>query len=183
MKKRLFYFVIALFCWGCLFSTKTSAKVSGISFQLISEEDSKPIPNRDIYVFNGDYEIHYEAPYNPYPYDDSARKEDWYITKVTTDGQGKFSLDISKTKVRNIYFQAGSPYRIMDIEKSSDISHSPSDSHIRIVRFEKGTTKVKCNDIYDLNIGIIKKIWLDGKNEEVTFKDVTLIAQNEVIKH
>lgn len=183
MKKRLFYFVIAFFFFGFLFNMKTSAQASGISFQLISEEDSKPIPNRDIYVFNGDYKIDYTAPYNPYPYDESAQKEDWYIAKVKTDGQGKFSLDIGKTKARDIYFQAGFPYSIMDIEKSSDVSHTPSDSHIRIVRFEKGTTKVKCNDIYDLNTGGIKKLWLDGKIEDVAFKDVTLIAQNEAVKH
>lgn len=179
MRKGLFYFVIAVFFCGFLLNTKTSAQVSGISFQLVSEEDSKPILNRVIYVFNGDHKIHYTAPYTPYPYDDSAREEDWYITTVKADGQGKFSLDIGKTKARNIYFQAGSPYSIMDIEKSSDISHAPSDSHIRIVRFEKGATKVECNDIYDLNTGIVKKMWLDGKIEEVVFKDVILIAQNE----
>lgn len=183
MKKALLYFIIVIFFCGFLFNTKTFARVSGISFQLISEEDSKPITNRTIYVFNGDYEFRAGPGFNPYPYDNTAKKKEWYLEMIKTDAEGKFILNIKAIKARDIYFQAGSPCRLMAIEKSSDISHSPSDSHICIIRFEKGVTKVKCNDIYDLNKGVIRKIWLDGRNEELAFKDVTLIAQNEVVKH
>ena len=159
--------------------TQIFAQPPQVSFQLVSEDNLKPIPNRDIYVFNGDYKIDYMGPYNPYPYDNSARKNGWYITKVKTDSEGKFLLNIQSMNARAIYFQPGPPYRIMDIEKSSDISHSQSDSHIRIVRFEKSETRVKYNDIYDLKNKVVKKIWLDGRIEEEPFKDVILIVQKE----
>lgn len=180
MKEIILYFIIAISFCGFLFNTKASAQVSVVSFQLISEANSKPITNKTIYIFNGDYEFRSSNPeFDHYPYDNSAKNSDCYLGITKTDVEGKFILNIKAIKARNIYFQAGSPYRIMEIEKSSDIGHSPSDSHIRIVRFEKGTTKVKYNDIYDLNTGILKRIWFGGKIVEMSFANITLIAQNE----
>jgi hypothetical protein len=181
MKKRFIHFSFLFAILFLLISAKTQifAQPSQVLFQLISEENLKPIPNRDIYVFNGDYKLKHGPGFNPYPYDYSARMNEWYITTVKTDDEGEFLFDINSTKAREIIFQSGPPYCIMHIEKSSDISHSQSDSHIRIIRFEKGQTKVKCNDIYDLKNNVVKKIWLDGRIEEKPFKNVVLIAQKE----
>lgn len=175
--------LILIFCLGCGCIPETPdnppIKVTKVPFKVVSEENSTPVANRKVIVYNGEWEICYELGYDPYPHNDSMKNEPWFITIVQTDNEGKFYLNLSKIKSTDIRLQIGKPYRLIDFEKSSDISHTKSNYHIRIVRFKKGETRVLRNDIYDLRRGILKEISLDDTVNERAFNEIILIAQNK----
>lgn len=176
--------LITLICIGCSCIANANPDNSAISlskvpFKLISEDNFNPIVNRKIIVYNGDIKIDYAPDYNPYPYDDTGKNEPWFITIIQTDNEGKFYLNHSRIKSTDIILQLGEPYQLIHFEKSSDISHTKSNYHIRIVRFKKGETKVLRNDIYDLKNKILKEISLDGNVETKPFEEIILIVQRK----
>jgi hypothetical protein len=177
------FIIFILICFFYIFSIiyQLNAANDGklVTFQLIAERDGRPIGNRNIFIYNGDIKLNYLAPYNPYPYNDSMRKEPWYITSTKTDKRGNFALNLSKIKSTDVIIQIGKPYDLLNFELSSDISHTKSRFHIRIVRLRKGETLVLRNDIYDLRKGIVKEINLDGTSFTHLFDNIILYAQNK----
>ena len=57
--RRIFRTVVLVFvlCLSVYWATQSFA--SPVSFQLLSEEDGKPLMNRAVYIFNGDYKSNY----------------------------------------------------------------------------------------------------------------------------
>jgi hypothetical protein len=151
------------------------------TFQLAFEDDyvdQTPLYYRTVYVYNGDYEFK-SANFDPYPYGTEAQKRHWLLATVKTDGRGKFSLNLDDINARKIYLRIGPKYRLIMLEKSSDLSHTPSDHHLRAVGFEKGTTTVNRNDIYDVKNGIHTVIGTNGKTAQEPFKYIQLRVQKE----
>ena len=181
--RRIFRTVVLVFVLCLSVYRATQSFASPVSFQLLSEEDGKPLMNRAVYIFNGDYKFNYVGGYEPYPYDRSAKEREWFIQVVETDQNGKFSLNVGTIGAQEIVFQVGPPYRIVDIEKSSDLSHAPSNDHIRVVLFHQGqTTGVTGNNIYDLKNKTVKTIWLDKRVEEKLFDDIVLVVKKEWVR-
>lgn len=161
-----------------------------VTFQLV-DEAGKPLPNRAVYIFNGDVKFKRQlgGDMDIYPYSDEARKREWFIAKVMTDTEGKFQFDTGTTLAQDMYFNGGSSksgqrFMMASAEKSMDIAHRQSNSHLRIVGFENGgSTKVLYNDIYDLKRGTVKRLWLDGRTEEHSFTAVQLVMHPDNSPH
>jgi hypothetical protein len=177
--RKLLSIAVALLLLGAV-AGQAQAFLFDTTFQLAFEDDyvdQTPLYNRTVYVYNGDYE--FKSPtFDPYPYDfKEAHKRHWLIAAVETDGRGKFTLNMNDIKAKKFYLRIGPKYRLIEIEKSSDLNHTPSDHHLRIEGFEKGTTTVNRNDIYDVKKGIHTVVGTDGKSIQEPFKRITLRVQ------
>jgi hypothetical protein len=174
INRNIILFVFA-FVLSMGLATPIFAGIYDTTFQCkVEDDDQTPMNFRTIYVYNGDYE-HKSAGFDPYPYGDMAKKYHWFVQTVHADANGKFDLDVRSIKARKICFNPGPPYATVCVEKSSDLSHTPSDRHLRVIGFEPGTTQVKYNKIYDLRKGVLKKHGADGTVEEKKFKKVGLL--------
>jgi len=150
------------------------------TFQLSFEDkdlDPTPLSYKTVYVYNGDYKFQ-SANFDPYPYGQEALKHHWLIQTVTTDGRGKFDWN-ADVEAKTVCFKAGKDYRLICVEKSLDLSHTPSDHHLRVIVFDKGSTQVNHNDIYDLKRGTVTTIDPDGRQETKRFKNIGLTVQKE----
>lgn len=173
-------FLFVYVCIADYLSAEISIDFSEVPFRLIYQKSDSDIPNTKIYIYNGDYEFKIVSGNNVYPYDDSkAKTKSWFIGTATTDSGGRFTLDLSKIDATNIIIKAGKNYRIVDFERSSNLSHEKSNWHIRVIRFEENSTRVSHNDIYDLQSKTVKKFWPDGNAEEKPFEEIILFVQNE----
>ncbi|MHC4476351.1 MAG: HEAT repeat domain-containing protein, partial [Planctomycetota bacterium] len=108
---------------------------------------------------------------SPSPY--LNREASYYIRSVTTDKDGRFSLDISSMNDMDIVVQPVKDHNLVRFERSSDLSHTKSKDHIRVVRLNAETRLVERNMLYDLKRGMVKVI-TDGKEEEKAFSEVEL---------
>ena len=138
-----------------------------------------------VYIYNGDIKFKRQlgGDMDIYPYGPQAKERSWYVGEVKTDAEGKFTFNIRSTSANDICFngggsETGKRYMMVCVEKSLDIAHLPSNSHLRVVGFKTGSTQVLYNDIYDLSKGSMKRLWLDGKTEEIPFTEVKLVMQN-----
>jgi hypothetical protein len=183
MKKILSVALVILsLCLVLDFRTKAYGFLFDTVFQLTFEDDyvdQTPLYYRTVYIYNGDYEFKSAPGFDLYPYGDEAQKRHWLLQTVKTDGRGKFTLNADDIKANKIYLRVGPSYRLIAIEKSSDLSHTPSGHHLRIVGFEKGSTRVNRNDIYDLKKGTRTVIGTDGRRGEEPFKNVDIKVQKE----
>lgn len=137
---------------------------------MVEEATGRPLQNRqlDIYRF-----VRSKLGHEDY----TSKDVDYYIASVSTDGNGIFSLDLSSIDAMDIIIQPGKPYNTLRFERSSDIGHTTSADHIRVVRFEPGTTRVTSNMIYDLKRKVVKIIPISGKAVEEPYTEVVLVAQ------
>jgi hypothetical protein len=177
--KQMIKFVLVVL--ALIVPFQASGYMPETTFQLSFEDkevDPTPLNYKTVYVFNGDYEFKASANFDPYPYGMVAHKNHWLIQTVKTDGRGKFTLNVD-VPARKFYLRVGKDSKPILIERSSDVNHTPSNTHLRVITFEPGSTEVKENTIYDLKKGTAKTIGVDDAITEAPFKHVALTVQRE----
>jgi hypothetical protein len=147
--------------------------LKNVKFKIIDEATGEPLKNRELNIC---YFVMFKLkPGAPSPYLDKGA--DWFITAIKTDGQGIFFLDLSSIRIADIVVELGKPYNIVRFGRSSDLAHTNSADHIRVVQFEMGTTRVTSNMIYDLKQKTIKTIPISGQPEEKPYEEILLLAK------
>lgn len=139
--------------------------LSGVGFRIVAQDSGEPLRNRPLDIYYFVYDVQYDSKDTP-----------WYITSVTTDGEGVFSLDLSDVDVGHIVVQPGRPYNIVRFERASDLRHTGSADHVRVVRPEPGGTRVESNAIYDLRNQTVRLIPISGPEWEDPFAEILLVA-------
>jgi hypothetical protein len=140
--------------------------LSKVRFKIVAEDTGEPLANHQLDLYRFVYDV---------PFD--SKEAPWYITSATTDSEGVFSLDLSDFEVDYIVVQPDQPYSIVRFERASDLKHTASADHIRVVRFEAGETRVEANAIYDLKHRVVKIIPISGEVREESYTEILLIAQ------
>ena len=166
--------VVLFLLWsliGCTSADK--AHLQNVRFRILEEATGAPLANRQLNICRFFY--FKLAPGAPSPYLD--KDAGWYITSVTTDEQGRFALDLSRIEATDIVLEPGLPYDIVSFERSSDLAHTKSADHIRVLRFEKGTTRVTGNAIYDLKRKTAKILAVSGQPTQEIFTEVLLLTR------
>jgi hypothetical protein len=141
------------------------ATLRDVSFRIVADGTEEPLGNREL----GIYRFVYDVPYD-------SRDVPWYVTSVTTDEDGVFSLDLSGLDVGHIVVQPGQPYNIVRFERASDLKHTGSADHVRVVRFRAGATRVESNAIYDLAHQTVQIIPIEGEAWEESYAEILLVA-------
>ena len=167
------WLAVAVLVAECAGGATTKRDLNAVSFRVTTESGGTPLANREMQVFDGRYEdVVFEFAKS------KASEQKHYLRIVVTDTNGCFTLDLSDPKTpENIIIHPGPPYDIVGIEMASDIAHTKSAFHIRVVRFVHGTTRVKRNDIYDLRQKTVRQIPIEGDKVEIPFQEVLLVAQ------
>lgn len=157
---------------GCAGGATRTLDISAIGLRVIAESSGLPLANRELQVFEGYEDVVFEFAKS------KASEQKHYLRTVVTDTNGCFTLDLSDPKMpQDIIIQPGPPYDIVHIEMASDIAHTKSAFHVRVVRFVKGTHQVERNDIYDLRQQTVRQISLKGKEAITPFQEVLLVAR------
>lgn len=156
--------VVCLFC--LVFNACASdLHLSNVRFKIVAEDTGEPLKNHQVDI----YDFVYDVPFD-------SRGAPWYITSATTDSEGVFLLDLSNIEVNHVVVQPGQPYNIVRFERASDLKHTESADHIRVVRFKAGETRVEGNAIYDLKRKVVKIIPISGDVREESYTEILLIA-------
>lgn len=145
-----------------------------VKFRIVEEATGVPLKNRELNICRF---VYFKLkPGAPSPY--LAKDASWYITSVTTNENGIFSLDLSSIEAMDIVVAPGRGYNIVRFERSLDLAHTKSADHIRIVQFEPGTTRVRSNMIYDLKQRVVRIIPISGQAiEEKPYKEILLVTR------
>ncbi|KKM16818.1 hypothetical protein LCGC14_1681980 [marine sediment metagenome] len=157
---------------GCDHHPKKRAHLTSVKFRIVAERDDSPLSNRELQVFDGRPE---DVRFEFVKTKASAPKH--YLTSVTTDAKGFFTLDLSDSSITGFVIQPGLPYDIVRFERSSDIGHTKSADHVRVIRLKKGTRQVFRNDIFDLRRHMVKQIGIDKRETELPFQEILLTAR------
>jgi hypothetical protein len=168
MVKGRYFVSVALAAWLLCFALgacASGAHLSDVRFRIVAQDSGQPLRNRPLDIYDFVYDVQYDSQDAP-----------WYITSVTTDGEGVFSLDLSRVDVGHIVVQPGQPYNIVRFERASDLRHTGSASHIRVVRFRAGETRVESNAIYDLERQTVQIIPISGDTREESYAEILLVA-------
>ncbi len=144
---------------------RRGAHLQGVRFRIVAEGTEEPLGNREL----GIYRFVYDVPYD-------SQDVPWFITSVTTDEDGVFTLDLSDLDVGYVVVQPGQPYNVVRFERASDLQHTGSSDHIRVVRFKPGETRVESNAIYDLARQTVQIIPIEGGAWEEPFAEILLVA-------
>lgn len=148
-----------------------SRHLQRVRFRIVDEATGVPLQNRELNICRF---VYFKLkPGSPSPY---LRKDTrWYITSVTTDNDGGFSLALSSVGAMDIAVEPGEPYNYIRFRRASlDVPKSPD--HIRVIRFEKGTTRVAANVIYDLKRRLVQTFPISGQSSEGPYTEVLLVA-------
>ena len=159
---------IALVAWLlclALSACAADAHLSDVRFRIVAQDSGDPLRDWPLDIYHFVYDVQYDAKDVP-----------WYITSVITDDDGVFSLDLSKVDEGHIVVQPGQPYSIVRFERASDLKHTGSAGHIRVVRFQAGGTRVESNAIYDLERGTVQIIPISGDAREEPYTEILLFA-------
>jgi hypothetical protein len=144
----------------------SDSHLAKVRFKIVAEDTGAPLTNHQLDIYHFVYDVPFDSKESP-----------WYITSVTTDSEGVFTLDLSDLEVDYLVVQPGQPYNIVRFERASDLKHTASADHIKVVRFEAGETRVEANAIYDLKRGVVKIIPISGEVREESYSEILLIAQ------
>ena len=155
---------IWLLCFA-LGACASDAHLSDVRFRIVAQDSGEPLGNRPLDIYHFVYDVQYGDKDAP-----------WYIASVTTDDEGVFSLDLSNVDVGHIVVQPGKPYNILRFERASDVRHTGSAGHIRVVRFRAGSTRVESNAIYDLERQTVHIIPISGDAWEEPYAEILLLA-------
>jgi hypothetical protein len=148
-----------------LVACASDAGLSDVRFRIVADETGEPLANRSLDVYRFVYDVHYDS-----------RDVPWYITSVTTDGDGAFTLDLHNVDVGHVVIQPGQPCGIVRFERASDLRHTRSAGHVRVVRFVTGETRVESNAIYDLQHQTVRIVPISGDPWQEPFTEVLLVA-------
>ncbi|MHC4740102.1 MAG: M56 family metallopeptidase, partial [Planctomycetota bacterium] len=149
---------------------------AGVRFRIVDEVSGEPLKNRELNICSF---VYFKlGPGAPSPYLD--KNAEWYITSVTTDDNGFFALELASIDVTDIIVEPGKSHNIVKFERSSNLAHTKSTDHVRVVNFEPGTTRVVSNMIYDIKRKIVKTIPISGRAEEKPYEVILLKAKRIV---
>lgn len=149
-----------------------SRHLQRVRFRIVDEATGVPLQNRELNICRFVYFKLKPGSPSPFLHEDAS----WYITSVTTDNKGAFSLDLSSVGAMDIVVEPGEPYNYVRFRRASlDVPKSPD--HIRVIRFEKGTTRVAANVIYDLKRRLVQTFPISGQPVEGAFTEVLLVAR------
>lgn len=140
--------------------------LSGVKFKIIEDRTGNPLKNHYIEIYRFAYDVHF-----------NSKESNFYITSVTTDSQGVFSLDLSKIDTQEIVIQPGKPYNIVIFDRSSDLAHTKSIDHIRV-------TGNGGNAIYNLKNKIVQIIPFhpDYGNKRIESYKEILLTTTKIIE-
>ena len=164
-KKHLSIALAACMLCVALGACARHATLSDVRFRIVADGSGEPLGKRDLEI----YDFVYDVPYD-------SRDVPWYITSVTTDEDGAFSLDLSGLDMGHIVVQPDQPYNIIRFERASDLKHTGSVDHVRVVRFKAGETRVESNAIYDLARQTVQTIPIEGAAWEESYTEILLVA-------
>ena len=166
-KKRTQLSIALAACMLCiaLGACARHATLPDVRFRIVADGTEEPLGSREL----GIYRFVYDVPYD-------SQDVPWYITSVTTDDDGVFSLNLSDLDVGHIVVQPGQPYNVVRFERASDLQHTGSADHIRVVRSMAGETRVESNAIYDLARQTVQIIPIEGEAWEESFAEILLVA-------
>jgi hypothetical protein len=155
-------------CLACLVHSAcaSSAHLSGVQFRIIAEDSGEPLRTHNLDIYRFVYDVQFDSKEAP-----------WYITSATTDDNGIFCLDLSGMDATYTVIQPGEPYGIVRFERASDLRHTTSADHVRVVRFEAGDTHVESNAIYDVKRQVVRIIPTSGDAWEEPYTEILLVAQ------
>jgi len=141
------------------------AYLSDVKFRIVVEGSGEPLGNHELEIYRFVYDVPYDSQDVP-----------WFIASVTTDEDGVFSLDLSDLDVGHMVVQPDQPYNIVRFERASDLKHTGSADHIRVVRFRAGETRGESNAIYDLEHQTVQIIPIEGEAWEESYAEILLVA-------
>ena len=110
--------------------------LKNVKFKVADEETGEPLRNRELNIYKFVFVAEFAKGASPY----SGKDSDSYITSVTTNNNGIFTLDLSSIDTMDFVIGPEEPYYIQSFGCSSGLSHTKSVSHLRIVKFKPGTT-------------------------------------------
>lgn len=155
--------ILLLFCAGCIGSKPV--------FKLVTS-DSKPLTNHKVVVYNGDDRFKIAKGTNPYPYK-GGDQYPWFLTELKTDDSGLLTLDGNYGR-HSLNLVFGDDYKSQSISFSSDLSHTFSRNHVRIVAFTPKSRLVQGNYIYNLNNHKVTFIERNGDRKTTSFEYIPL---------
>lgn len=160
--------IVVIFCFLCfgLAGCLSDSHLSAVKFKIVEFDTGNPLKDCHLDIYRFAYDVHFES-----------KETDLYITSVTTDSQGVFSLDLSKINVSYTVVQPGKQYGIVRFERSSDLSHTKSTDHIRIVGSTPGKISFAGNAIYDLKRRVVKIVPFSGATEKEPYTKILLVVR------
>lgn len=158
--KKVFH--LAWLCVFLFFPLFSFAANDTAAIQIFAP-NGQPLKNMPIYIFDGDIES--KGSVNElYPYSATlAKTKMTYLGEVKTDNNGNFQIFPDTYSQRSLVLCSGSIYAPVLLEKSSDLSHTPSADHLRHIEWNDENGSVKANHIYNWRAGTVVTIPLDGQ--------------------
>ncbi|MHC4575533.1 MAG: hypothetical protein ACYS76_15650 [Planctomycetota bacterium] len=170
---RKWILLLLIFLTGC--GPAEYNRLANVSFRIVDEATGVPLSDREMNICKFVYFKLRRGSPSPYLQKDTP----WYIASVRTDENGRFSLDLRSIDATDIVVMPGEDYDIVRFERSSDLAHTKSADHIRVVRFERGTTRVVSNMIYDLKRETVKIIsTFDKTVRQTDYEEILLAAKS-----
>lgn len=153
----------------------TVSHLRNVVFQVIDDMTGQPLQNCE---FNLCHFVYFKLkPGAPSPYLDKGAP--WYITSFITDIDGIFRLDLADIYATDIVaIETREPHRHIRFSRSSDLAHTESNNHIRVIDLDVETSQVVSNTIYDLKHKVSTKFPIFGQSEEKSFEKIVLVARN-----
>ena len=173
-KYSILFLIPLIIITGCRRSQ--TAHLRNVKFKIVQESTGRPLPTTDLNICRFvDFKLQTgsEKPY-------LTKNENWFLTSVKTDENGIFSLNLSRIKVTDIVVAPPEPYIYTRFELNNDITDTNALGHVRVVRFEPGSTSVTANLIYNLKTKIVKVIPISGqKAQQESFEEILLSVKKK----
>ena len=138
--------------------------LKNVKFKIIDEVTGKPLKNRELNICRF---VYFKLkPGGPSPYLDKKAK--WYITSVTTDDEGIFTLDLSSIDAKDIVVEPGGPYNIVRFYRKSSCGAWKKPGVLDCIGiFEERTgTRTSRNLCYDLKTKVVRINPTSGGGDE-----------------
>ena len=173
-KHNIFFLTLLVIIAGCK-NTET-AHLRNVKFKIVEEVSNQPLKNTELNICRfvdfklqaGGKELY------------MTRDKTWFLTSVKTDENGVFFLHLSRMKVTDIVVAPPEPYVYTRFELNADLADINALGHVRVVRFEPGSTSVTANLIYNLKTMMVRNIPISGeKAQQETFEEILLSVKKK----
>jgi ankyrin repeat protein/beta-lactamase regulating signal transducer with metallopeptidase domain len=156
----------------------SDANLKNVQFKIVDETTAQPLKNRQLNICRF---VYFKLkPGQPSPY--LKKNAEWYITSVTTDHNGVFSLDLSSIDAVSLVVEPGPPYNFVRFTRSSG-SAAKAESLDYITLFEQGP-RTSRNISYDLKRKIATIYPTSGRKEqEKPYQEILLKAKRLETNH
>ena len=173
-KYSVLFLIPLIIITGCR-RTQT-AHLRNVKFKIVEEATGRPLPTTELNICRFvDFKLQAEGQ-EPY----LTKNENWFLTSARTDENGIFSLNLSRMKDTDIVVAPPEPYIYTRFELNNDITDTNALGHVRVVRFEPGSTSVTANLIYNLKTKIVRIIPISGeKAQQEPFEEILLSVKKK----